>query len=286
MTDKHVIEALGMARVVISDGAVVSVSVPEIESCPLARRFSTPIDTITPEKIKENMESRIKLFGMCTRDRKVIDKESFVLFGASELTASGLRSGLIDCAVICCDGAGTVIAENPELVQGIGGRMSGLVETTPYPEVIKRIEDAGGYIVDKKNAELNAIAGLKKAKELGYKKPAVTVAGFQSELTEIIREEYPETLIIAVHTSGVKSKDEADRLFKNCDLVFACASQYIREAAESALLQGGTGVPVYASSKLGKKLVIDRLLETDQQILVKNTKLPVTNMGLQPSPLI
>ena len=35
-----------------------------------------------------------------------------------------------------CDGCGTVTVEDPELVQGIGGRISGIISTSPINEVI------------------------------------------------------------------------------------------------------------------------------------------------------
>ena len=132
MVDEHVIEAVGMTRVVIRDGTVVETGEPKIRSCPLAKRFTNPVDPITSEAVAANISSRIQRFGMCTRDRMVLDKETFVLFGASELMNTGLRTGTLDAAVIACDGAGTVIVRSPEMVQGIGGRMSGLVSTTPW----------------------------------------------------------------------------------------------------------------------------------------------------------
>ncbi|HJJ37488.1 MAG TPA: DUF2099 family protein, partial [Methanocorpusculum sp.] len=224
MKDEHIIEAVGMTRIVIRNGEVVEVGEPKVRFCPLAKRFATPVDPITKESVQKNIESRIKNFGMCTNDRQVLDKETFVLFGASELMSTGLRTGRLDAAVICADGAGTVIVRTPELVQGLGGRMSGLVATNPYPEVIQRIEEAGGIVIDKETAKLDVIAGLARAKAEGWTKTAVTVAGFQHELAEEIRRDYPDALIIAVHTSGVSSAENAERLVAASDLVFACAS--------------------------------------------------------------
>ena len=286
MKDQHIIEAVGMTRVVIRNGEVVEVGEPEVRFCPLAKRFATPVDPITKESVQKNIESRIKNFGMCTNDRQVLDKETFVLFGASELMSTGLRTKTLDAAVICADGAGTVIVRTPDLVQGLGGRMSGLVSTTPYPEVIKKIEEAGGIVIDKETAKLDVLSGLARAKTEGWTKTAVTIAGFQHELAEEIRTKYPNALIIAVHTSGVKSAENAERLVAASDLVFACASKYVRAAVSKALVQGGVGVPVYAVSQAGKRLIMERLSETDQQILVKNTKLPVEDMSKQPEPLV
>jgi putative methanogenesis marker protein 8 len=125
----HVMEAIGRCRVIVRDGKVIEVGVPMVKSCPLARRFGLPVDPITPERVRENIEHRIRSFGLCTPERQVIMGGEFVGFGASELLSFALAQGILDCAVIAGDGAGTVLASTPGLVQGIGGRMSGLVRT-------------------------------------------------------------------------------------------------------------------------------------------------------------
>ncbi|HXW99163.1 MAG TPA: DUF2099 family protein, partial [Methanomicrobiales archaeon] len=122
--DEHIIEAIGRTRIVVRDGKVVEVGEPCITECPLARRFAVPVADFSPDAIRANLENRIASFGMCTAARDVMDNRDFVGFGASELLSAGLRAGLIDAAVLACDGAGTVIAPKPALIQGIGGRMS------------------------------------------------------------------------------------------------------------------------------------------------------------------
>jgi putative methanogenesis marker protein 8 len=77
--DRHVIEALGKARIVIKDGKVVEVGQPEVEYCPLFAKVRN-IQVITPEVIRENVEFRIKDFGMCTPQRKMRMKD-FLSFG-------------------------------------------------------------------------------------------------------------------------------------------------------------------------------------------------------------
>ncbi len=286
MKDEHIIEAIRMTRIVIRNGEVVEVGEPKVRFCSLAKRFATPVDPITKEAVQKNIESRIKNFGMCTKERQVLDRETFVLFGASEMMSTGLRTKTLDAAVICSDGAGTVVVRTPDLVQGLGERMPGLVSTIPLPEVIKKIEESGGIVIDKETAKLDVLAGLARAKAEGWTKMAVTVAGFQHELAEEIRRTYPEALIIAVHTSGVQNAENAERLVAVADLVFACASKYVRAAVFKALVQGEVGMPVYAMSRAGKRLIMEGLIETDQKILVKNTKLPVEDMGKQPEPLV
>ena len=287
MQDRHIIEAAGMTRIVIENGKVVETGNPKISFCPFAKRFASPINPVTPDAVSKNIEHRIASFGMCTRDRVVLDDESQVLFGASELLTTALKNKTVDAAVICCDGAGTVVVTSPRLIQGIGGRMSGLVETVPYPEVISRIEEAGGIVIDKKTASLDALRGIAEAKKRGFATVAVTVAGFQHELAEEIRAVYPDAVIIGVHTTGVHSLEDAKRLCAASDLVFACASKHIRDAAkEYALVQGGVGVPVFAVSPIGKRIVLERLMDTNETLLIKNMKLPVCDMGKQPEPLV
>lgn len=284
--DRHIVEVAG-CRAVIENGTVSSISPSRISFCPFAKRFSSPINPVEPEAVKKNIEHRISSFGMCTRNRQVLAHDSLVLFGASELLTTALRNKNLDAAVICCDGAGTVIVPSEELVQGIGGRMSGLVSTVPYPEVISRIEQAGGIVVDPENASLNPLKGIEIAKNRGFKRIAVTVAGTDCSLAETIRAQYDGVLIIAVHTSGIDSLSVAQRLVDVCDLVFACASKYIREAvADKACVQGGVGVPVFAMTRYGKRIILDRLAESNEPFVVKNMKLPVCDMGKQPNPLV
>ena len=147
--DEHIIEAIGRCRIIIRDGKVVEVGPPAISSCPLAERFAKPVREITSEAVRENIQARIQEFGMCTADRAVYAEGEFVGFGASELIGNGLIHGVLDCAVLASDGAGTVLATTPGLVQGIGGRMSGLVKTIPIPEVVDRIERNGGMVLDR-----------------------------------------------------------------------------------------------------------------------------------------
>jgi putative methanogenesis marker protein 8 len=280
---EHIIEAIGRCRVVIRDGEVVEVGDPIIADCPLAKRFAYPIPAITRDAVKANIENRIKSFGMCTEHREVTDRREFVGFGASELLSFGIHAGLLDAAVLACDGAGTVIATSPELVQGIGGRMSGLVKTCPIPSVMDRIEGYGGIVLDRRNARIDQPAGVDLAAERPFSHVAVTVADPQE--AEQIRSSHPDTLIFAVHVSG-PSPDCARRLVAASDLVTSCASKPIREIAGSrALVQAGTGIPVFAVTQRGKHLIVEKMAQSSEPFLVKTTKLPVTGEG-QPHPLI
>ena len=174
--DEHILEAVGRCRVVIRDGKVVEVGDARITTCPLTRKFAYPVSALDTESVKANIEYRITTWGMCTPRREVSDTWPFVGFGASELLSFGLWAGLLDAVVLACDGAGTVIVTSPALVQGIGGRMSGLVKTVPYRDVISRIEENGGIVIDKAHAALDQMSGVAEAFRRGYKNVAVTFA--------------------------------------------------------------------------------------------------------------
>jgi len=281
--DEHIIEAIGRSRIVIKNGRIVEVGEALISDCPLAKRFGYPIPAITREAVRMNIEHRIKSFGMCTENREVLDSREFVGFGASELLSFGLYSGLIDAAVLACDGAGTVIVTKPAMAQGIGGRMSGLVKTSPHTSVMDRIELGGGMVLDRKRATIDQVAGVALANMEGFRNIAVTVA--TPETAAIIRRIHPDTLIFAVHVTGLSS-DEAELLVSSSDLVTSCASKTIREiAGAGALLQAGISVPVFAMTQKGKLLVLEKIRQSDEPVLVKPTRLPSLGEN-QPLPLV
>jgi putative methanogenesis marker protein 8 len=281
--DEHVIEAIGRCRVVIRNGQVVEVGKSMIKDCPLAKRFAYPIPDISEESVKANIEHRIKAFGMCTPAREVMDTREFVGFGASELLSFGLQKGLLDAVVLACDGAGTVVVTKPAMAQGIGGRMSGLVSTCPYPEVMDRIERDGGYVLDRENASIDQLAGVALALVEGFRKIAVTVA--IPETAETIRRIHPKTMIFGVHVTGL-AKKEAEQLVTASDLVTSCASQTIREAVgKNALVQAGVAIPIFAMTVAGKNLILEKIRLSAEPVLVKPTKLPSLS-GQQPEPLV
>ena len=91
---------------------------------------------------------------MCTPDR-VVEMDDLVTVGISEILKTNMEKGNIDCVVGVCDGAGTVLMTNPRVVQGVGGRVSGLISTTPIPEVIKNLEEKDSIVLYPDTAELN-----------------------------------------------------------------------------------------------------------------------------------
>jgi putative methanogenesis marker protein 8 len=281
--DTHVIEAIGRCRIVVRDGVVVEVGPPLIRECPLARRFARPVHPITPEAVRENIEHRIRAFGMCSADRQVLSAGEYVGFGASELISYGLSSGLFDAAVIVCEGAGTVIAPAPELVQGIGGRMSGLVHTAPIPGVIAAIEVNGGIVPFRDTAALDQQGGVRVAFASGFSSVAVTVA--HPGDARKIRNEYPQAFIIAVHTTGISPEDAAEYA-ASCDIVTSCASRAVRDiAGPRALLQAGSSIPVFAMTATAKNLILAKVRESIGQFLLTGARLPFSGDS-PPDPLV
>ena len=281
--DEHVIEAIGRSRIVIRDGKVVEVGEARIRECPLARRFARPVPEIEPDAVKANIENRIGAWGMCTPERNILDTREFVGFGASEILSFGLDAGLIDAVVLACDGAGTVIVTTPALVQGIGGRMSGLVSTTPYPDVIRRIEENGGVVIDAEGARLDQVAGVGRAYELGYSNVAVTVA--RPEDAGAIRQRYPAAIIFGVHVTGL-SPDEAETFAAAADFMTACASRTVREiAGRRALMQAGVSVPIFILTERARDFILKKLRRSSGPVVIKPTTLPALGEQ-QPDPLV
>ena len=279
----HIMELLGKTRVVVKDGKVIEVGEPEVEWCPLFAKMRG-IKKITPEEVKKNIEFRINDFGMFT-DKRCLELEDFVGFGASEVMMTGLRRGLIDTTVTACEGAGTVISNSPTLVQGMGGRMSGLVETEPIDSIINGIIERCGIVLDPSTAKINPVAGVKKAAELGYKKIALTVAFAKTakELRKLEAELGLDLIIIGVHVTGL-DREEAQVLLENSDIVTSCASKHMRDLVKP-LAQVGTAVPLFALTQKGKELVIERAKDITSPILINTMALPVLPEHKQPREL-
>ncbi|MDR2855324.1 MAG: DUF2099 family protein [Methanomicrobiales archaeon] len=285
MIDEHIIEAIGKCRIVVRDGKIVEVGEGMIQDCPLAKRFAVPVEEIRPDAVAKNIEMRIAAFGMCTPDRDLYSDDAFVGFGATEIISSSLgteKESLVDAAVIACDGAGTVVVTDPRMVQGIGGRMSGLVKTVPYASVIERIIAGGGYVLDPDTARMNAAEGAFLAQKIGFTRPAVTVVSMD-DVAEI-KKICPDAVIIGVHSTGL-SHTETEALAAEVDLMTACASRIVREiCGPKAIMQAGTGIPVFALTKKGKEMLVRRLLDISRPLVVTGANLPVQDGG--PRPLI
>ncbi|WP_405307832.1 methanogenesis marker 8 protein [Methanobrevibacter sp.] len=257
--DRHVIETLGKVEVVIENGEITSVGSSEMTYCPMFHAMHG-VDELNEEFIRKNINFRIEDFGMCTPDR-VVEMDDAVTVGISEILKTNMEKGNIDCVVGACDGAGTLLMTNPRVVQGVGGRVSGLISTTPIPEVIKKLEDRDSVILNPETAELNQIEGLKLALDNGYKNIAITI--LPSPMVEEIRN-YPvdddvNIFIFVAHTTGIEP-DNVGMLFDNADIVTACASKAISEYADKyEPYYYGVKVPIFCASEDGRRLLDIRL---------------------------
>ena len=255
---EHIIQALGLSKITIKDGKVVDVTEPEVEYCPLFDHHRG-IKKLTTDVIAENIQFRIDDFGMCTPERQLRMKD-FLSFGISEIMCTLLDENVIDSVVMVLEGCGTLIVTEPELVQGIGGRVSGLVKTSPIPELIAEMGEEN--IVNPETAEINQIEGIKLAISKGFKNIAVTITlAEDADGIRKLKEENPDVniYVFVVHTTK-KTAEEARKLFDICDVTTGCSSKHIREIGEKESIKTvGQSIPIFAHTENGKKFLEMRL---------------------------
>jgi putative methanogenesis marker protein 8 len=256
--DEHVIEALGKARVVVRDGKVAEVGEPLLTYCPIFDKHRG-IKKIDRDVIAKNIQFRIDDFGMCT-PRRALTMKDFLSFGVSEIICTAIRQKKVDAAVLVCEGCGTLIVTDPDMVQGIGGRVSGLVSTTPIPALIVRIGPQ--YVLDPKTARIDQVDGVKKAIGMGFKNIAVSIIdGSTAREMKRLEKRHPGVNIytFVVHVTGMP-EEEAALAFEHSDIATGCASKYIREVgAKKAICKVGDSIPIFGITPRGKELVDERI---------------------------
>ena len=281
MNDRHVIEALGKAEVVIENGKITYIGEPVVDYCSIFDNGQHKGD-LTKEFIKSNIEKRIEEFGMCTPQRS-IDVEDTMSFGTSETLKTNMIKGNIDCVVGACEGVGTLLIDDAEIVQGVGGRVSALISTTPIKEVMEKVGKEN--VLNPETAELNPLKGLEMAIERGYKNIAITI--IPTEMVKDLRQ-YPKPddvniYIFVAHTTNV-SKKEAEMLFDYADVISGCSSINMRQTAEERKpYYSGKKVPLYAVTENGKKLLNERLEYIGYELCEKKYPQDFTQ---SPKPLI
>jgi len=279
---EHEIYCCG-ARVRISEKGVEVLTEPTVEYCPLHEALygTKKIDV---EAVRKTVEMKIAGFGFCCANR-LFDAEPIVAYGASEMMRVWLEKGLVDCAVVVCEGAGTVITHNGELVQSIGAQLTGIIKTSPIKEIIEHVEADGGVVLDKASARIDQVEGVKRAFDLGFKRVAVSVAGFQAKaISEIRKFEASAGLDVLVFSVCNTCVGNADvRHIAKADAACASASSILRtQIGNKALLQLGVTIPVYALTEKGKRLILAYLTEFEDKLVVfRISKLPyqVENKG-------
>jgi putative methanogenesis marker protein 8 len=284
--DLHILRFYS-SLVIVSGGKVIEVFDPILKYCPLAtslyKNFRT-LNKVDPLIFKnavcEAIEEKISKFGFFTEDRKIFQSEISIPYGASEILMCALERRQIEAAVTVCDGAGTVISSNPEIVQGIGARMNGLFFTTSLQNLVKRLEENNCMVFP--GGKINQIEGVKKAIQLGYRKIAVTINACSGEnlskMRELERMHNVSITILMVCTTGIRKKRILE-IKKHVDLVWSCGSEEIRNIiGKKAILQMSLIIPVFVLTRKGINLVYSyfsncktiREIDTGRQYIISH----------------
>lgn len=263
------------ARVEIEDSKVSVIDDPRTRHCPLSSSLYG-FEEIDRSTVKKIIEIKMDKRGFAT-SKRVFTAEVLVPFGASEVIMSCLEEGLFDCAVTVCEGAGTVLASNPKLVQMIGAFLTGIIETTPVPEIIDKLKEHGAIILDEEKATIDQVEGVNLAAQRGYKKIAVTIAGFRSwEIAAVRGLELGadvDITVLTVCTTRCEEQDVENLLLS--DLVWGCNSKIIREnVASNAIFQLGVSIPVFALTMKGKRALLSHLMKLRDPLVAFRAKMP------------
>ncbi len=245
----------------VSEGKVINVTEPSLAFCPLAshlykdfKREESGNKESIKLIIKSAIESKIKDYGFFTSQRNLLQQDASIPYGASEMLMLALKKKIVDAAVVVCDGAGTVVTDSGEIVQGIGARMNSLLLTSPIKETKLRLKKLGCKVVFD-NAFIDQAKGVEAAIESGYKKIAVTVSGHDCDKLEALRnlESSGDIVltILVVCTTGI-TQVKIKQIRRYADIVWSCASWDVRqEIGEIALLQISKQIPVFVLTRKG-----------------------------------
>jgi putative methanogenesis marker protein 8 len=199
---------------------------------------------------------KIRRFGHFTPNREIVRPSIAIPYGTSEMVMTALRKGVVDCAVTVCDGAGTVVTADADVVQGIGARMNGLFHTTPIAEVQSKLRARGCIIFD--DAAIDQLRGIRAAVDAGYSTLGVTVNSCCGESLEAMRglETALEIgmTIAAVCATGV-SAERAEAIVRFADLTWSCGSRHMRDLGSKAILQITQGIPIFVYTRRGLEMI-------------------------------
>lgn len=284
---EHILE-MAKARIKVKDGKIEVLSDPGISFCPL-RRDLYGIAEESRESVERVLEIHMQEMGMYGPGRVLELEAKPVSFGASEILSDGMVEGLVDAAVLVCEGAGSVIVFRPDVLQAIGGHMTGLVGTEPIAEIQDGLEVRGCILLDRR-AGVDQLAAFEKAVENGFEKIALTLTGENAPCAAALRAREEElgarAMILAVHNTGI-SESQAEILAESCDLVWSCASRAVREVAgRKAVLQMGISIPVFAFTLEGKRLLLNRALHFKAPLVMHRASLPLAPEDKKPRPLV
>jgi putative methanogenesis marker protein 8 len=284
---EHLLE-MAKARIRVKDGNIEVLTDPQISCCPLRRDLYGIVEE-SRESVECVLHSHMRELGMYGPNRILELQEKPVSFGASEILMDAMSEGLVDCAVVVCEGAGTMVATRPDVLQAVGAHMTGLIETEPIAEIQEGLVKRGCLLLDRQ-ATVDQLQGYQKAVAAGFQKIAITLAGNNAHDAATLREMGAELgarpFLLAVHTTGI-SEAQARILAQACDLVWSCASKAVREiVGKTSRLQMGISIPVFALTVEGKRLLLSRALHFSGPLAMYRASLPLTPEGKQPKPLI
>lgn len=257
--DVHITKRAG-CKIKIQNREIVEIGEPKILYCPLAkerygREKCKECHEVVPF-LKEEYEAKIRE-GMFTENRKICERKARYIYGASEMLMDGLGE-VIDACVTVCDGAGTLIVTSPEIVQGIGEKMTGLFYTSPHKKLIERLDESS-FVLFPETARIDQVEGIKAAKRLGYNRIAVTTADNDSKDLKKVKEMDEETITLALCTTGIE-KETAEIIRDYADLAWACGSKHVREiVGPEAWIQLGTRLSVFVLTERGFSLAKPRI---------------------------
>ncbi len=270
------------ARVRVEDGEIRVLEEPKLRRCPL-RSGAFGHEEESRESIERVLRKHMEELGLFSTERVLELTTPSVSWGAHEMLADCLDEGVLDAAVVMCDGAGSVVAPLGRVVRAVGAVIPVLESTTPIPETQRRLQELGCMLASE-DASIDQLSGAELALEQGYRRVGVVVPGERAEMLEELTD--PRLVRFVVHTSGI-GEEEAELISKYGDVVWSCASRVVRERiAPEALLQLQSPAPVFALTKMGKRCVLARVLHCDEAMLVQKAELPVLPPEIQPEPLL
>ena len=284
---EHLLE-MAKARVRVKDGKIEVLTDPGINCCPL-RRDLYGIEKESRETVERVLQSHMQELGMYGPNRVLELQEKPVSFGASEILMDAMSEGLVDAAVVVCEGAGSVVAVRPDVLQAIGAHMTGLIHTEPIAEIQGGLAKRGCLLLDRQ-ATIDQVKGFEKAVAAGFQRIAVTLAGSNADEATALRKLGAKLrvrpFLLAVHTTGI-SDEQASALAESCDLVWSCASKAVRNVVgKIARLQMGISIPVFALTDEGKRLLLNRALHFAGPLVMHRANMPLAPEAKQPEPLI
>lgn len=243
--DLHITRVM-CSWVVVCDGKVVEVDRSRaLDSCPLQKWFSDA-------DAEDYIAGKIEEFGHFTPGREIVRDSIDVPYGTSEMLMYALRKGVLDCAVTVCDGAGTVVTDNPRVIQGIGARMNGLFHTSPIASVQNELRRQGCTVFD--DAGIDQVRGLRSAIDLGFRKIGLTVNichGDSFAALRAVENDSGVSLLIAGVCSTGATRRRAEEAVRHSDVAWSCASRHMRELSRDARLQLTLGIPVFVYTGRG-----------------------------------